>query len=136
MSYMVLTHSRLQTCHHWSNFFMTLQTATASCADFVQTLCRLCNEDIKQCSPEVTSQPSTAALTATQHRQLGRDRFFLPNEGLKSGLIHATIVPLQLSGLQWKSSWISSDRLNVTLYMLYLLNCTHPAMLKHLGNIS
>lgn len=51
--------------------------------------------------PEVMSQ---AALTATQCRKLGRGRFFLPNEGLKSDLTRADITPLQLSGLQLKSS--------------------------------
>lgn len=61
------------------------------------------------------SQPSTVALTATQHRKLGRGKFSLPNEGLKSDPTHATITPLQLSGLQWKSSLIISDRLNLTL---------------------
>lgn len=78
---------------------MALQTVTASCVD----IC-LCNVNMKQCSPEIISVHSSMALTATQHMKLGRGRFFLPNDGIQSDLTHVNIVPLQLSGFQWRTS--------------------------------
>lgn len=80
-------------------YFIVLQTVTASSGDFY-----LCNVDMKQYSPEIISILGEMALAVTQHIKLARGRFCLPNDGMQNNLTHANTVPLQLSGLQRKSS--------------------------------